>query len=221
MNTNMMNKLSTKYVSDLKDSDYEFNRFDKASLRDAVNVVQLSVTTENHSSWIHATALIYDAINKMFSSNSHEIYCFIVSPYWKPDSRIVRHYGLGRTLDKDFDVGTLDFLFEKEIVNDKDVIFYGVVKLTSANASRVFKLLSLYENGVLFSRYSSDDYDVSLLVEELAALVAIKPKSLTFNLNIVEAINLILGRGSEVLFPYSWEETGEYHLDIFKDGQDL
>lgn len=58
MNTNMMNKLSTKYVSDLKDSDYEFNRFDKASLRDAVNVVQLSVTTENHSSWIHATALI-------------------------------------------------------------------------------------------------------------------------------------------------------------------
>lgn len=216
MSTNAINKLSSEYVPDVKGSDYEFNRFDKSALKNGVSVLKLLVASASYSSWREAAALIFNVIDEKVLSNGYDIYCFIASPIWKKDTRIVRHYGLGRALSKDSEVGTLDFLFEKEIINDSDVIFYGVVKLTSANAKSIFKLISTNENGVLFSSRSGGDPNFSLLVEELATLVAVKSKSLTFNLNIVEAINLILSKGLEALFPYAWEETGEYHLDIFE-----
>ncbi|MEC4728498.1 hypothetical protein HWQ46_23530 [Shewanella sp. D64] len=215
MSTNVMNKLSSEYVLNVKDSNYEFNRFDKAALRGVVSVLKLLVNTVSYSNW-RKSALIFDAVVERYSSSGSDVYCFIASPVWKTDTRIVRHYGLGRALSKDFRLGPLNFLFEKEIVNDHDVIFYGVVKLTSANAGSIFNLLSTSESGVLFSSLGPNDSNFSLLVKDLAMLVAAKPKSLTFNLNIVKAINLILDRDSEALFPYAWEETGEYHLDIFR-----
>lgn len=216
MSTNVMNKLSSKYVADVKDSNYEFNRFDKAALRNIVSVLTLLVPAASYSNWREAEALIFDTVVERYSSNGFDVYCFIASPVWKKDTRIVRHYGLGRALCKGFEVGPLDFLFEKGILNDNDMIFYGVVKLTSENARNIFKLLSTNENGILFSSEGPDDPKFSLLVEELATLVAVKSKSLTFNLNIVEAINFILNKDAEALFPYAWEETGEYHLDIFQ-----
>lgn len=216
MSTSAMSKFYSEYVPHVKGSDYEFNRFDKADLKNVVSVLKLLVATVSYSNWSEASPVIYDAIAKRFSSSGIDVYCFIAGPYWKKGTRIVRHYGLGGALEKDFEVGPLDFLFEKEIVNDNDVIFYGVVKLTSENARSIFNLLSISENGVLFSSQGLNDPSFSLLVEELASIVAVKPKSLTFNLNIVEAINFILGKGLEALFPYAWEETGEYHLDIFE-----
>jgi len=218
MSTDAMNKLSGEIVPNVKGSDYEFNRFDKSALSNIVSVLKLFVATVSYSSWRGAATLIFNAITERFSPNGLDAYCFIVSPCWKKDTRIVRHYGLGRALEKDFEVGPLDFLFEKEITNDNDVIFYGVVKLTLANMRSICNLLSTNENGVLFSSQGPKDPNFSLLVEELAAIIAVNSRSLTFNLNIVEAINLILSNGSEALFPYAWEETGEYHLDIFKDG---
>jgi hypothetical protein len=216
MSTNAMNKLSSECVADVKNSTYEFNRFDKTALRNIVSVLKLLVASVSYSSWKVAASIIFDTIVERYSPNGFDVYCFIASPAWKKDTRIVRHYGLGRALDKEFEVGPLNFLFEKEITNDADVIFYGVVKLTSANVRSIFKLLSTNESGVLFSSEGPDDPSFSLLVEELATLVAVKSKSLTFNLNIVEAINLILSKDAEALFPYAWEETGEYHLDIFE-----
>jgi hypothetical protein len=216
MSTNAINKLSSEYLPDVKNSGYEFNRFNKTALTGIVNVLKLLVATLSYSSWKGAAVPIFDAVVERFSPNGLDVYCFIVSPAWKNDTRIVRHYGLGRALDKDFEIGPLDFLFEKEVINDNNVVFYGTVKLTSLNAESIFKLLSIYENGVLFSSQGPDDPNFSLLVEGLATLVEVKSKSSTFNLNIIEAINLILSKGSEALFPYAWEETGEYHLDIFE-----
>ncbi len=217
MSTDKMNKLSSEYVPDVKCSEYEFNRFDKTALRKCVNVLKLLVVTASYSGWKEATTIIFGALAEKFVSNGFDVYCFIASPTWRMGTSIVRRYGLGRALSKDFEVESLDFLFEKEILSDNDVLFYGVVKLTSENARSIFKLLSTNENGVLFSSKSPDDPNFSLLVEELSSLIEIKSKSLTFNLNIVEAINLILGKGSVAIHPYSWEETGEYHLDIFDD----
>lgn len=58
------------------------------------------------------------------------------------NNSIVRHYGLARSLAKEFDVEALDYLFERMIVNDNDVYFYRVVKLTAENARTIFSLIS-------------------------------------------------------------------------------
>jgi len=218
MNTNAMNKLTTGYLIDLKGSDYEFNRYDKTALKCIVNVVKLLVVTESYSNWSEAVSLVVEALTDRFFSGGKEVYCFIASPTWKKNTSIVRHYGLARSLAKEFDVEALDYLFERMIVNDSDVAFYGVVKLTAENARTIFSLLSVNENGVLFSNQGLDNFNFSLLVEELSSLVSIKSKSMTVNLNVVEAINLILREGMIAILPYAWEETGEYHLDIFESG---
>lgn len=215
MSTNVKSKVSSAFVPNLKRSDYEFNRFDKTELSGIVSVLKFLVTTDSYSSWAEAAVLMYEAIVKRYSSDGTDIYCFIASPAWKKDTRVVRYHGLERAFGKEFEVESLEFMFEKDIVNDSDVIFYGLVKLTSANARNIFKLLSTCENGVLFSSEGPDDSRFIILVEELANLVSAKSKSLNFNLNIVEAINLILNKDAEALFPYAWEETGEYHIDIF------
>lgn len=216
MSTNAVKKLYSEYVSDVKESNYEFNRFDKSKLRNIVSVLKLLVIAVGYSTWRGAAALIFDTITEKFSSNGFDVYCFIASPVWKKDTRIVRYYGLGRALSRDFEIDLLDFLFEKKIINNNDVIFYGVVKLSPENARSIFNLLSVNENGVLFSSKSQNESSFSLLVEKLANLVGEQPKILTFNLDIVEAINLILDHKSRAFVPYAWEETGEYHLDIFE-----
>lgn len=216
MSTSVKNKLSSEFVPDVKDSAYEFDRFDKAALRTIVSVLKLSVFTESYSNWSGAADLIFDAISERFLSRGLDVYCFIVSPNWKKDTKIVRHHGLGQTLKKDLKVDPPDILFEKEIVNNNEVIFYSVVKLSHQNSAGIFNFLSANENGVLFTNPDPNDSNFSILIQELAAIVAIKLKKQTNNLNIVEAINLILEKGFEALFPYAWEETGEYHLDIFQ-----
>ncbi|MEP3244234.1 MAG: hypothetical protein ABJN40_20155 [Sneathiella sp.] len=214
MSTNQTNRLSREHVPNVKDSDYEFNRYDKACLRETVGALKLFTNSAN---WKDAAPLIFNAVKQRFSSKGLNVYCFIASPEWKKDTRIVRHYGLGRALGREFKVGPLDISYEKEIVDGDEVIFYGMVKLTAANAKSVFELLSVYENGVLFSSKDMNDPNLNCIVGRVAELLASKPKTSTLSLNIVEAINVILKQGSEALFPYAWEETGEYHLDIFTD----
>lgn len=210
-----MNILSES-VPDLKDSDYEFNRFDKSDIRGRVSVLKLMVVASSYSNWEEAATPIFNTIAERFLSNGLDIYCFVVSPWWKADTRIVRRNGLGRSLMKDLGIGKLDFLFEREIINDKDVIFYGVVKVSLENARDIFNLLSKNENGILFSSESYNTIEFNSLVEGLAKISDLKTKTSTFKLNVSEAINLILEKGFEAIFPYSWEETGEYNLDIFK-----
>lgn len=219
MSTSAMNKVCSEYVPDVKNSDYDFNRFDKDVLRNIVSALKLSVFTASYSGWAEAADPIFNAMTEKTAADGRDIYCFISNPVWKADTRLVRHYGLGRALEKEFEAGPLNLLLEKPITNDNDIIYYGVAKLISENARSIFKLLSTHENGILFSSHGPDDPKFILLIEELATLVSVKSKTLTFNLNIVEAINLILAKGSAAIFPYAWEETGEYHVDIFEGGR--
>lgn len=216
MSANSRSKLFNEYVSDVKSSDYEFNRFDKTSLKDGVSALKLLVTTVSYSSWQQAAHLFYNIITEMFLSNGYDVYCFICSPTWKKDSRIARHYGLGRELSKESEINPDEFLFEKEITIGNDIIFYGVIRLEKENTIDIFKTLSNNENGVLFSCRGPSDPNFDSLSQDLAALLSMNPKSSTISFNIVEAINFILDKDMEAIFPYAWEETGEYHLDIFK-----
>lgn len=216
MSTNSRGKLFDEYIPDVKNSDYEFNRFDKASLKNGVSVLKLLVTTDSYSGWQQAAYLFFNTITEIFLSNGHDVYCFICSPTWKKDNRITRHYGLGRELSQESEIDPAEFLFEKEITIDNEIIFYGVIKLVKENIIDIFRILSKSENGVLFSSRGPDDPNLNLLSQDLATLLSIKCKSSTFNLNIVEAINFILDKDMVAITPYAWEETGEYHLDIFK-----
>lgn len=216
-----MNDLTTQHIPDIKNSDYEFKRFGVAAFKGVVGVIKLMIATASFSQWKGIAAIIFDSIREKFSSSGKEVYCFIVSPCWQKDTRIVRHFGLGRALSKDYEVGPLNFLFEKEIVSGEEVIFYGVVKLTSANCTAIFNLLSTYENGILLSSASPRSESFGLLIEELTKLIAINSVSSSFNLDIVKAVELITTKDEEALYPYAWEETGEYHLDIFEQRQSV
>lgn len=216
MNTQKLTKFERKEVPDVMGSDYEFNRFDKSGLGSNVSALMLSVNTDSYSNWRNATNVIMEAVLDKYPPEYFDFFCFIVSPCWKKKNKIVKYYGLAKSLAKEFGVGLLDFQFEKEIENENDIIFYGVVGLTSTNAREIFDLVSSNENGVLFACKKLEDscfYDV---VRDLASLIGEKNKSLTYILDIVKAVQSIVDKGAIAIFPYAWEETGEYHLDIFE-----
>ncbi|CAK3816293.1 conserved hypothetical protein [Vibrio crassostreae] len=221
MSIRKVNNLTTLHIPNIKNSDYEFNRFGVAAFKGIVSVFKFTIATACFTQWKGVAAIIYDSIREKFSSSEKGVYCFIVSPCWQKDTRIVRHFGLGRALSKDYEVGPLNLLFEKEIVSGAEVIFYGVVKLTSANCTAIFNLISTYQSGILLSSSGPESKSFGLLIEELTKLIATKSRSSSFNLDIVKAVELITTKGEQALYPYAWEETGEYHLDIFEQRQNV
>ncbi|MCP4749188.1 MAG: hypothetical protein GY874_24095 [Desulfobacteraceae bacterium] len=217
MNTNKL-KLESNIIHNVVDSEYEFNRFDKANLKSNISVLKLMINTKSYSKWEKSIRIIWEAILEKFPIENLNVFCFISSPNWKKDDRVTRYYGLKKSLSKEFKIEPLEFVIEKDIVSNNDVIFYGIVKLTDDNAKDIFDLLSDCENGILFTWGGTFDSCFYELVDELANLIAVKSKSLVCYLDVVKAINLILGKGSSVLYPYAWKETGSFHLDIFERG---
>jgi hypothetical protein len=71
---------------------------------------------------------------------------------------------------------------------------------------------------VLFSWIGDRHLNFKLLIDDLAKIVRKSSNTTTFNINIVDAINLILSKGSKAIFPYEWNETGQYQVDIFESG---
>ncbi|WP_157631161.1 hypothetical protein [Vibrio pacinii] len=211
-----MNTLTTRYIADINSSDYEFNRYGAANFQGEVSVTELMVASASFSHWKGVSDIIFDSISDKFSSSGKDVYCFIVSPCWKKNTRLVRHFALSKALQKDYNVGLLNFEFEKEVISSDEVIFYGVVKLTSENCTSVFNLLSIYENGILFSSSEPESKLFEILVEELMKLIDTKNTRASYSFNIVKAVNLIISEGEKALYPYAWEDTGEYHLDIFE-----
>jgi hypothetical protein len=218
MSTNITNKISIECVANVKNSDYKFNRFDKLALCDSASVLKISALSESYSEWKGVSADVFGIIDEKFLQNGYEIYCFIASPYWQENTRIARHYGLRRLLSKKYGTGPLEFVFEEEIVDGNYICFYGIIKLSLTNSRILFNLLSAHENGVLFSWIGDRHLNFKLLIDDLAKIVRKSSNTTTFNINIVDAINLILSKGSKAIFPYAWNETGQYQVDIFESG---
>ena len=220
MNINTMNKLFCDHCM-VSDDDYEFNRFDKSSLKDTVSVTKIYVNGESYSAWKDSAPIIFNYIEDKYLSKKIDIYCFIVSPSWRLDSRIVRYNGLSRSINKLVDGQPLSFILERTVFSDNYVIFYGVARLTRENAKFILNFISESESGILFSKEivkeTVHDGDFTLLIDELSSLISRETKTSTFNLNVVDAIKVILSRGSHAIFPYAWEETGDYHLDVFNN----
>jgi hypothetical protein len=208
-------KFESDYISDVVASEYEFNRYDKSNIDSKVSVLKLEVDTRPYSNWNYSIKKVWEEIILKFPIEEQVIFCFLSSPYWQKDSRIIRYYGLSQSLSRKYKIKHLEFEFEKVIIQEGDIVYYGIVKLTEVNAREIFDLISDCENGVLFTwpMATSNSYDK--LVNELAKLVAIKNKSKVCHLDIVKAVNLIIDEGCSALYPYAWEETGTYHLDIF------
>lgn len=215
MSISKLNSLTIEYITDINSSDYEFKRFGVATFKGLISVNKLTIASACFSQWKGASTTIFNSIKEELSSSEKEVYCFMVSPAWKKDTRIVRHFGLSKALSKDYEVTPLNLVFETVIASGGYVIFCGVAKLTSANNTDIFNLLSTYENGILFSSINSKNTSFSSLIEKLTKLIGTKPISSSFNLDIVKAIELITSEGEKALYPYAWEETGEYHMDIF------
>lgn len=219
MSMKQINDLIIQNIPDVKLSDYQFKRYEVATLKGPVSVLKLMLGSTSFSHWKGVATVIFNSVSQKLLPIEKKIYCFIVSPCWNKNTRIVRHFGLRKSLNKDFEVDLLNFLFEKNIESEAGVIFYGVVELTVANCTDIFNLLSIYENGVLFTGINHHNQLFALLVEELANLIEKRPASSSFNLDIIKAINLITSKHEDALYPYAWEETGEYHLDIFQQLQ--
>lgn len=220
MSMKQINNLIVQHVPDIKLSDYQFKRYEVTAFKGLVRVLKLMLYSTSYSHWKAAATVIFDSVRQNFLPREKSIYCFIVSPCWNKNTRIARHFGLRKALNKDFEVSLLNFLFEKDIESETEVIFYGAVELTSANCTDIFNLLSTYENGVLFSSANHHSQLFTLLVEDLANLIEKKPTSSSFNLDIAKAIDLITSKYEDALYPYAREETGEYHLDIFQQRKD-
>lgn len=209
-------RFERRFFPNVREDDYEFNRFDKSSLSNGICALALTVITESYSNWDRATSIVINSLYEKYSPEYFDLYCFIVSPYWRKDTKLAQYFGLGKFLTKEFQVEPLQFLFEKEIKNENDIVFYGVVKLTSDNAKQIFNLLSDNENGVVFSCRKTITSCLQDVVSELAGIIKSENKTISFNLDIVRAVQIIVNKSCGAIFPYAWEETGEYHIDIFE-----
>lgn len=212
MNTSDSKKIESKYVSNVRESSYEFNRFDKDGLFGCVSVLELKVNAEAYSDWGDAAESIVELVFDKFCKA--DMFCFITTPYWKKLSRTARYYGLGKFLKKEHGLD-LDFLIEKPLERDREILFCGVVRLTPINAGEIFDLISDNENGIVFACEADAYQAFHEITDGLAEITLQENRSSTFMLNVVEAVNVILNKGGSALFPHAWKETGEYRLDIF------
>ena len=52
-------------------------------------------------------------------------------------------------------------------------------------------------------------------LDKFNSFILTNSKSLSCNFNIVRGINYITSDDNYAIYPYSWEEIGDYHVDIF------
>lgn len=216
MSINALKKVVSEYVPNARYGAYEFVRFDKRFLEDEVGVTKLLVTSASYSDWEMAADPFFQELASRQMLAQSQIYCFIVSPSWQRNTRVAKHYGLRRLNSIDLGIKLDKLLVEGEVVSGDNIIFYGVVGLTLENAKDLFRFVSRYESGILFSGSACGSVKFETFVEGLVDSVINEPSDRSFHLDVVNAINVIVRSGEEAILPYGWDETGEYHLDIFK-----
>ena len=215
MNMKKSNKIVKKFISNVPSSDYEFNRFDKRSLLEGTNVESWTVCTTPNTLWDEASTVLWEEISSKYLSGESDLFCFVSSPYWQKDSKLVRYHGLAKFLQKEHKFNNIDLDLESYTEIDDDVLFYGVVKVDIGNFNDILNLLSKLESGLLFTWDNQQGDNFDKLVEQLTNTLLSKSKSLTNYLNAPIAINQILDKGIKAFYIYSWPETGDNQLDIF------
>lgn len=169
----------------------------------------------------------YHGLDRLFSElykkvkakdifRGRELYCFLTSFRWQLDSRIVRYYKLDKFLFKYFDGLKLDFLFQNEILREKEVLFYGVVKLSDCNIVDVLELVSRAKNGILFTYNNYDNACLERLAKRLTGFLRGKTKIESYDLDLTCIVNYLTSINEIVVYPYDWHETGTAHLDIYE-----
>jgi hypothetical protein len=217
MNTNNLNSLNRKQIPNIYQSDYEFNRFDKSKLKNNVTATLLSVLSASFSGWTSAYELIYNNIRDALVIQGFEVYIFIANPEWISNTKIAQYHKLSGTLVKKFNINSIKFLEEGQAILDNKIVFFGISKLSIENAKDAFRFISEYESGVLFACRKHNDSSFINIYQGLKSMIFKAPRDRSINLDIVDVINLAATTDAFILFPYSWEETGEYHLDIFEN----
>lgn len=209
------NNIVRQIIPSVLTSEYEFNRFNKNQLEKNPTVECWSISSTPYTFWDESAELLWEKLTTTILRGDVELFCFLSSPYWKKDNKIVRYYGLTKFLQKEFKLSNINFEPEQSIEITGDVLFYGVTKVDSSNFKDISNLLSKLESGLLFTWTGPKSCNFTELVNQLAMTVSTKSKSLTNYLNTPQAINNVLQKGSKAIYPYSWVETGDNHLDIF------
>ena len=215
MSTNYRNMIVRQDYADISDSSYQLDWHSRSELDETIRATSLSVATTPYSKWEGVAQLLMEHARAEQLYMGETIACFIVSPVWKADNRIVRHKGLKDLLKEEYQCDNPGFLFQKVIEKDGMVLFYGIVPICDENIEDVFCLVSLFGNGVLFSMDSHEEPVLSELADALAGTISTNVKSLRARVSIYDAIRTIRGRVKSIMQPISWEETGDYQLEIF------
>lgn len=205
--------IDKKLIADVLSSNYEFNRFEKSSLASGISCESWSHFSEPYDK--NEESINYFCQILLSKMKQKILYCFISSPFWVKNNKVVSYYGLRKFLEKEYGISELNFSFEESIEIESSVIFYGVIKLNKENLKSVIALLSQLESGFIFTQDKVDNSDYEDIINEAKKNIASTSCQESNYLHIPLLINATIRLKSDFIYIYSWQETGSYHLDVF------
>lgn len=205
--------IDNKLIVDVLSSDYEFKRFEKSCLINGISCESWSYFSEPFTEDKGAIESLCQVL--LSEIEQKELFCFISSPYWLRDSKIVRYYGLGKFLEKEYKVPQLDFRYEESIKVKSNIVFCGVIQLNRNNLKEIVDLLLRVESGFIFAPHKMEHPYFDEIISAAKRNIVNNVNKASNYLHIPVLINTAVNSGSELIYIHSWQETGSYHLDIF------
>lgn len=215
MSIKKTSRIIKKHIPNILNSDYEFNRFDKFKLENGLVCDSWVFPTEPYVGWEDISDELWQELSLKLKTEDNEILCFLSSPYWKEDSKVARYYGLGKFFDKEYEINNLDFKYEGAMPIEKEILFYGLVKVSGQNFKSILYLLSRLESGFIFTWKIEDENKLKELISELSSSLGKNSKNQANYLNLPFAINKVTKSEGVAVYINSWLETGDNYLDIF------
>lgn len=205
-------------IASADESGYEFVYWGKVRLGDSVGLITISQESElNDASW---GELVNDFLTKVWPrlETTYIPYVFLTSPYWMPDTKINRYYGLWKRLTKNgFNLEGLKILSETSHQNDNKIIFSGIARLDTQEAfGNITDYLLRYPVGILFAFEKADTDFLNDIERKLFDVAVDRPQNKKlYRLEVPKAIAFLNEHQGVVIFEHGSEDYGGIYLDVF------
>lgn len=207
--------ITTNYVEKtLSDEEYSFKNGTSLKLNAPIFLKSYGAINAPYEYWRNADGFVSEIFDKEIK-DAKDVFCFICSPYWQKDSKIVRHYALSKFLTKEYQCSELSYEVEDFVENDGQILFYGLVKVTFDNFLELLNISSKLETGFMFSLETRNKENLETIVRNYALKINIHSKTNTTKFPFKAIFESALHNFDKVFYVHSWAEVGENRADVF------
>jgi hypothetical protein len=192
----------TEEISTIKDKKYLFKTIEEELL--SHNYKVHSFYTQNRGFKLIPKKNI-DKLNKQ-----DNLYCLLAGS-WQTKTRITEYYKLKESIEKK-ENKSFDFYKESQLENNKEILYYGIIKVSEQNFHDLLNIISKYDGGILFSWG-----EMSKKFDELV-LTIIKYIAYEDDISIAKSkiVNSIIKYNKHciIINPYIWYCEDKYVCDV-------